>query len=689
MFAIKKKACLLKLIIILICFFYIFPASLYAQIDSIPSMLNTWNTVKAFTINSDEDYMLVIIEHQEKDQIFETRLVNKKWSDPVPISAINNFGGGKANIGGPSFNYDASELYFHADYSDAIGGFDIYYSNKTRTGWSTPINIGSIINSKNDDMYPSIAVGGEKIYFSRRNANADAKKPRRTPDCQTFFSSHKNTSREWSTPIPMHDEINRACEYSISIADDNKTIFFSSVDQDNYRDGYNVYYAKEILKNTWMLPAIIPNIASEETNINPRIVGDNIYFLRETETRRTKLGTIYAAKLPENAIPEPTIVSRGRIINQAVKRPVRAKLTVFDPTTLAIIGEFYSDSQSGEYKIPLLDNKNYIVDVRNPGLSFASFQLDYREEEKITGPTLIELFDETNLIISVYDGEIFRPLEAEIWAEIISDNDKKIKAVKNAEGKYALKLPIGHNYLIRAEAKGFKSNELEFNLRGDIVFSKFERNIPLEPIKVPFEITIADYQTKDAVNADVFITNLNREETIFFSAQDIKDGKVTAMLREGDQYEFTIKGAEGYSFHNQVVNVSGEEESNVEVDLVSLKEETTIRLNNIHFASNSAELNSESFAELNRVVELIFTNPKVVLEIAAHTDDVGSDSYNMMLSERRAQSVVNYLLDNEVPGNNIIAKGYGLRNPAVPNTSDENRALNRRVEFKIIEVKKE
>jgi len=187
----------------------------------------------------------------------------------------------------------------------------------------------------------------------------------------------------------------------------------------------------------------------------------------------------------------------------------------------------------------------------------------------------------------------------------------------------------------------------------------------------------------------VLIRNLNRDETIVFSIEDVKNGKVTAMLREGDEYEFTIRGAQGYSFHNQVVDLGKQESSTLTAELVPLKAQTSIRLNNINFGTNSAELSSESFPELDRVITLLKDNPSIVIEIAAHTDNVGNAGYNLLLSEKRAQAVVRYLLDFEVPSERIVAKGYGLTKPMVPNTSDENRALNRRVEFKIIDILEE
>jgi outer membrane protein OmpA-like peptidoglycan-associated protein len=257
------------------------------------------------------------------------------------------------------------------------------------------------------------------------------------------------------------------------------------------------------------------------------------------------------------------------------------------------------------------------------------------------------------------------------------------------EGIYSISLPIGLEYIVKANTVGFEANNFNFNLTGDILFAKFDRSLALSPIRKLFEIIISDSETQDNVAAEVLITNLNREEVMIFSAQDIKDGKVAAMLREGDQYEFTVRGAQGYSFFNQVVDLQEEKTSELKAELVSLKAETSIRLNNINFGTNSAELSSESFPELNRVIQLIEDNPAIVIEIAAHSDNIGSATLNKLLSERRAQSVVNYLLENGVQQEKLVAKGYGLTKPMVPNTSEENRALNRRVEFKIVDITNE
>jgi outer membrane protein OmpA-like peptidoglycan-associated protein len=667
--------------------------------------------ITGFAISPEGDYMVLSVQTEVRSYLCESFLQNDVWTFPAPIDIINNFKSSTSNIGGPSFNFNASSLYFHADYPGGIGGYDIYYSVRSSKGWSEPINAGYPLNSMGDDTHPSINASGQKFYLSRENKDETVKKPRRTPDCQKLFFAGKDISGKWTAPVLMHDVINKSCAYGLHAANDGKTVFFSLVDQDNHKAGYNIYFARELMEGTWQLPSLVESIASDESNLNPRIVGDYIYYLRHSEGRRSVNANIFKEKLPEQFVPFPTLSTKGKILNLEGDQPIKTELKVFNPTTLKVLGTFQSDKETGEFEILLPDNDNYIVDVRTKGYSFASFQLDYREEEKLYGPEMIKLFDKAELIISVYDKEIFRPLDANVWVEFLIDEKQwlkkqmteetdsadiiefddslveKIYATRVEPGVYSLIIPLGREYIVNAKAAGFKEDAFRFNLKGDIIFSQFSRNMSLEPIKRAIDFYISDADTRMGVSAEILITNLNREETIFFTIQDVKDGKITAMLREGDQYEFTVKGAQGYSFHNQTFNLGDELYTEMAVDLVPLKTETSIRLNNIYFATNSADLTSESFPELDRVVELINTNPQIKIEISAHTDNVGSDKYNLLLSDRRAKTVLNYLLENNVLASQLVSKGYGMKKPLVPNDSDDNRAMNRRVEFKILDVR--
>ncbi|TVR71709.1 MAG: caspase family protein [Marinilabiliales bacterium] len=477
-----------------------------------PVRVSEWNNVTGFDISSTEDYMVVAMRLNNRGQLFESRFDGSAWSYPTPLNAINSFGDGNSDIGGPFLYFDESILYYHANFPGGEGGYDIYYSVRENNSWSEPVPMCTRVNSPLDELHPAMPPGMLTFYFSRSNPDADIRKPPRTPDCEIFYSLTKNELGEWGEPEPLHDIINQDCQYGLYIAPDTRSIYFSSVDQDNHRDGYNIYYVRQIL-GAWTIPMLIENIGSEATNIYPRIAGNNIYFLIRTETRRDITGTIYRSGLPEQFSPLKTIAATGRIEHLESKQPLNTPLVVYDPITLNRLGEFFSSSQTGMYHLKLLDEANYIIDIRNPGFSFASFQIDYRQEEKITGPPLIELFNEVELDISVYDSEIFRPLDADVHALNLNEN-KMIEAIAHEPGSFTLRLPVGNNYRINAATGGFESDSFDFDLFGDIIFSRFERDIALEPRKRMFEVAITDNETSLPVNAQVTFKNLNREEVI-------------------------------------------------------------------------------------------------------------------------------------------------------------------------------
>jgi OOP family OmpA-OmpF porin len=101
----------------------------------------------------------------------------------------------------------------------------------------------------------------------------------------------------------------------------------------------------------------------------------------------------------------------------------------------------------------------------------------------------------------------------------------------------------------------------------------------------------------------------------------------------------------------------------------------------IHFEFDRDIIRKESFPILDEVADVLKKNPKIRIEIQGHTDNKGSPDYNKRLSDRRAASVLKYLTKKGVEASRLVSKGYGMERPMVPNNSDQNRALNRRVQF--------
>ena len=106
-------------------------------------------------------------------------------------------------------------------------------------------------------------------------------------------------------------------------------------------------------------------------------------------------------------------------------------------------------------------------------------------------------------------------------------------------------------------------------------------------------------------------------------------------------------------------------------------------MSNIYFETGKAELQEKSRTELRKLVEQLRSQQSLRIEIAGHTDDVGDAKQNQLLSQKRAQSVVDYRVQLGIAKERIKAVGFGEAKPIVPNISDENRQLNRRIEWRI------
>jgi OOP family OmpA-OmpF porin len=104
-------------------------------------------------------------------------------------------------------------------------------------------------------------------------------------------------------------------------------------------------------------------------------------------------------------------------------------------------------------------------------------------------------------------------------------------------------------------------------------------------------------------------------------------------------------------------------------------------LSDVNFDFDKWDLRPDAKETLNRDLAILKENPQIKVEIQGHTDDIGTAEYNQMLSEKRANSVMNYLVENGIDPTRLTAKGYGEERPRFPNDSEENRARNRRVEM--------
>lgn len=673
----------MKINLLLSIFFFIL-LSLNAQILKYP--INSGVAVDQYPAISIDDKTLIFISDRDgKNQLYQTtQNADSTWTNPIPIESINKHQETESNLRDPSLSYDGQTLYFSATFNDTKGNLDIYFSKKAGGSWGPPVNIGAPINTEKDEEGCSISGDDKYLLFTR-----DFNNPEYTSfKCRQIFSSSRNEDGSWTKPEILPEPINGGCDATAWICADNRTILLSSVRDE--KSTFDLYYTRRLSKNVWIIPIPIGAANTELHELHPSISsnGDYLYFHRKEATRKQVTSKIYKVKLEQGLRPQPTVTIEGKIIDKNTGSPLLAKVKVSDPNTSSFIVSAESNPSTGNYKVILNRSKKYLFEFFRDGYSYDYYVLDEAETNTANVNKDINLFSNVDLILNVFDKEIFEPLKSEIvlmdayFNEII-----QTKIIQEQPGRYRINLPVGKNFNIISKAENFISDTLSFVLKSLVQYSEFERDIELEPIKEIFEINVADIETDMLMDVEIVITNLEKNEVIVTTAEKNEDGNYVIKLRKGDKYEVNVKSPKGYAYYNTTIDMASDKATEkLDVKLTPLKARTKITLNNITFETNSADLNVTSFSELDRLVQLMKDNPDMKIEISAHTDDVGSDRYNIKLSEKRAQTVIEYLQNNQIMVEQLIAKGYGESSPLVPNTNEENRAINRRVELKVIDI---
>jgi outer membrane protein OmpA-like peptidoglycan-associated protein/Tol biopolymer transport system component len=490
-----------------------------------------------------------------------------------------------------------------------------------------PINLGKNINTEAPEYFPSISADDSMLIFTRVIKNQAATDGIH----EDFFVSYKQPDGNWSKAENIGSPLNTIQnEGAPSLAPDGQILVFAACEEygsyGQNRKGYgscDIFYSRR-LGNQWG-PGINmgPNINTSNYETQPSLSSDGrtLYFIRGFTDREKGVRTqnIYTSTLTDEGT-----WTKARPLSPVVNSEGREESPMIHPDGRTL----------------------YFASDGHPGLGGLDIFVTQRDDQgnwsvpKNLGYPINTFNDENSLQVS-------------------------------ANGKLA--------YFASDREGGFGSLDLY----------QFELYEEARPIAVTYMKGIVyDEKTKKPLEAIFQLIDLETEELIVESYSNPKSGDFIVCIPTNKDYALNVSG-QGYLFYSENFTLIGEGGltdpviKNVPLQKIKLGE--TVVLNNIFFDTDKYELKKESKAELNKLFGFLNNNPDLKIEISGHTDNVGNAAANKVLSENRAKSVMNYLIDKGINQKRLTAAGYGAEKPIADNNTPEGRAQNRRTEFKVIE----
>ena len=584
--------------------------------------------------------------------VFSVSAQDEKTSKPININTASiEFA--------PTLSGDGKTMIFQSN-REGGGGFRLYESTLLSDGnWSEPKSIEKLNNFAKPNYSiggPCLSQDGKTLYFSAMPSNSK--------NDMDIFVATKNSKNEWSSPDNIGSPIStKNCETFPSISPDGKKIFYTLTTIDGMDAKCSKIMMSEMNeKSRWNAPVEVSSPLGASCDKSPRVAYDNktVFF---ASNKNGNYDLFKSDLVASNSLSQPVALD---YLNSG-----ESELSA----SLINSEELMYYSQKGDIYVSTVPNK-----FKLHGLSLEGDFVDAETGKPITG----RLF----LIDS-----------------LAKDTIKKI----DVTGTYKISISAGKNYTLMALANGYYDNTTNYFPSIVEDFKALNTPIKLKPKKKEVIFKVSDKENSKGLKVKIKVTNLATKEETIMEANAGRDGRYAVSLREGNKYNVEISSIEGYAFTSTTVDlpltsisetiyasnpepventtVSDAIVPNFEIKLEPLKDNTKLALNDIHFLFNKFELETESFIELDKVVNLMKSNPSAKVEIAAHTDDVGSDDFNNSLSTKRALEIVKYLSSKGIVSSRLKAKGYGKTKPLDPLNTEEARAKNRRVELKILDIK--
>jgi len=332
-----------------------------------------------------------------------------------------------------------------------------------------------------------------------------------------------------------------------------------------------------------------------------------------------------------------------------------------------------------------------------------SYQLEVRSNNYISGQTTVDVATEERQIRIEKDLKLTALPYVDISGQLFNAETKnlvlpiskpkvivsglEVDSLKIEDGTYNVRLPWGQKYILQLIVDEFGPVPEILDLVTVDNYQKITQDLYASPLEKYATLTgkVINMKTQNAIT-ESFAIDVNGAESTN-SIIDATTGTYEVRLSLGQKIVVT-GNADKFFPISEVIDLTSETE-NVKVikDLMMMPLEVgeSILLNNIFFETGSTNLKPTSFADIDRVVDLLRHVHTLKIEISGHTDSSGKDAFNLALSNSRARSVAKYIIAKGLGDDRVVYKGYGEAKPRASNLTPDGRAKNRRVEFVVLE----
>jgi len=628
---------------------------------------------------------------------------NKSWHSPKPFQ----YNSDDYSCAHATISKDGGTLYFSSDMPGGFGGKDIWMSKKNADGWDKPINLGVDINTSGDEMFPLIR-NDDVLFFSSNGLPGFG---------GLDIMSAKQINGKWLLNRNEGLLLNSSADdFGIYFVNDTSGYFSSNREGGKGQDDiYSFIFTNKyiVVDGTVLLTEHTDDPAKnvkvyllndKSLVIDSARTNDKGYFaFKNLDSDRTYMVEIEETEINLKNKSRYFLADKNNNIARVTHNQGNKRKFVFTnlPIDVNALPDLYNDDD--------LNLAGNLLFGENPSKPLINKKVVIKNEagdvyeETITNEFGAFAFRnlplDQNYTLSIEDDNV--PINARIV--LTNKSGKELKFTRSeANGQFKFKLLTGDKTLL-SDLK-VEDKDLIMSLNGYLL-DQDKKAISNAAVSIIRNSELLE-NIKTDENGKFKFSNLQPDQIFLFNIDETD-------VRFANLNKLFITDSKGRVYRELKRNANGKFQFNLlELDKTALgdfsaddpwlevlemknkqKQEAITIIENLTYAYGDYKIDAAGFNLLNKVIAVLNSNVNLNIELSSHTDSRSTDSYNLKLSQKRAKTAVDYIISKGINKNRLTAIGYGetkLLNKCnnENNCTEEEHAVNRRTEFKIVEVGK-